>query len=234
MLLNKIKNELQQLGNPAQARVLQGFFKTGKGEYGEGDVFRGIKIPVLRKLAKKYQDATCADVEKLLSSKFHEDRMLALLLLLAKYSKADDAGKKQIYTLYLRNTRFINNWDLVDVTAHHIVGHYLMDKSREPLYRLARSKIIWKRRIAIIATFHYIRQNMFDDTLKIAGMLINDPHDLMHKAVGWMLREVGKRALQLEEQFLKTHYRQMPRTMLRYAIERFPEAKRRAYLEGKM
>ena len=233
MSLKKIKAELQQLGNPAQAKVLQGFFKTGKGEYGEGDVFRGIKIPVLRKLAKKYQDMSRAEVVELLTSKYHEDRMLALLLLLRNYSKADDTGKKNIYTLYLRNTRFINNWDLVDVTAHHIVGHYLMDKSREPLYRLARSKLLWERRIAIIATFHYIRQNTFDDTLKIAGMLINDPHDLMHKAVGWMLREVGKRDLQSEEQFLKTHYRQMPRTMLRYAIERFPEAKRRAYLEGK-
>jgi 3-methyladenine DNA glycosylase AlkD len=159
--------------------------------------------------------------------------MLALLLLIDKYSKADDAGKKEIHTMYLRNTRFINNWDLVDVTAHHIVGHYLMDKSREPLYRLARSKLLWERRIAIIATFHYIRQNTFDDTLKIAGMLIDDPHDLMHKAVGWMLREVGKRDRQAAEQFLKMHYRQMPRTMRRYAIERFPEAKRRAYLEGK-
>jgi len=233
MSLKKIKNELQQLGNPVHARVLQRFFKTGKGEYGEGDVFRGIKIPVLRKLAKKYQDVTCAEVEKLLTSKFHEDRMLALLLLMEKYSKADDAGKKKIYTVYLRNTRFINNWDLVDVTAHHIVGHYLVDKSREPLYRLARSKTLWERRIAIIATFHYIRQNKFDDTLKIARMLIDDPHDLMHKAVGWMLREVGKRDLPAEEQFLKTYYRQMPRTMLRYAIERFPEAKRRAYLKGK-
>jgi 3-methyladenine DNA glycosylase AlkD len=234
MSLKKIKAELQQLGNPAQARVLQRFFKTGKGEYGEGDVFRGIKIPVLRKLAKKYQDMTCAEVGKLLTSKFHEDRMLALLLLLDKYSKANIAGKKQLYTMYLCNTRFINNWDLVDVTAHHIVGHYLMDKNREPLYRLAQSKILWERRIAIIATFHYIRQNKFDDTLEIAGMLIDDPHDLMHKAVGWMLREVGKRDLQAEEQFLKTYYRQMPRTMLRYAIERFPEAKRRAYLEGKV
>jgi 3-methyladenine DNA glycosylase AlkD len=234
MSLKKIKDELQQLGNPSQARVLQRFFKTGKGEYGEGDVFRGIKIPVLRKLAKKYQDMACTAVGELLKSKFHEDRMLALLLLLQKYLKADDAGKKNIYTMYLRNTRFINNWDLVDVAAHHIVGHYLMDKSREPLYRLARSKLLWERRIAIIATFHYIRQNKFDDTLKIAGMLIEDPHDLMHKAVGWMLREVGKRDLQSEEQFLKTYYRQMPRTMLRYAIERFHEAKRREYLEGKV
>jgi 3-methyladenine DNA glycosylase AlkD len=233
MSLKKIKDELKQLGNAAQARILQRFFKTGKGEYGEGDVFRGIKIPVLRKLAKKYHDMTCSEVGKLLTSKFHEDRMLALLLLVGNYSKVSDAGKKEIYTMYLQNTCFINNWDLVDVTAHHIVGHYLMDKSREPLYRLARSKILWERRIAIIATFHYIRKNNFNDTLKIASMLIGDPHDLMHKAVGWMLREVGKRDLQSEEQFLKTHYRQMPRTMLRYAIERFTEEKRQAYLEGK-
>jgi 3-methyladenine DNA glycosylase AlkD len=160
--------------------------------------------------------------------------MLALLLLVEKYSKENAAVKKKIYTICLQNTRFINNWDLVDVTAHHIVGHYLMDKSREPLYRLAQSEILWERRIAIIATFHYIRQNKFADTLKIAGMLIDDPHDLIHKAVGWMLREVGKRDLQLEEQFLKTNYRQMPRTMMRYSIERFPEAKRRAYLENKV
>ena len=234
MSLHKIKNELKQLANPAHAKVLQRFFKTGKGEYGEGDLFRGIKIPVLRKLAKNYQDMPLAGVQELLTSTFHEDRMLALLLLMAHYAKADDAGRKHIYTMYLRNTRYINNWDLVDVTAHHIAGHYLMDKTREPLYCLARSEMLWERRIAIIATFHYIRQNEFDDTLKIAGMLIEDPHDLMHKAVGWMLREVGKRDLQAEEQFLKTHYRQMPRTMLRYAIERFPEAKRRKYLAGTM
>ena len=234
MSLHKIKDELQRLGNPAQAKVLQRFFKTGKGEYGEGDLFRGIKIPVLRKLAKKYQDVPRAAVQALLTSKLHEDRMLALLILMALYAKADDAGRKNIYAMYLRNTRYINNWDLVDATAHHIAGHYLMDKTREPLYRLARSEMLWERRIAIIATFHYIRQNRFDDTLKIAGMLISDPHDLMHKAVGWMLREVGKRDLQAEEQFLKTNYRQMPRTMLRYAIERFPEAKRREYLEGTM
>jgi 3-methyladenine DNA glycosylase AlkD len=234
MSLHKIKDELQRLGNPAQAKVLQRFFKTGKGEYGEGDLFRGIKIPVLRKLAKKYQDVPRAAVQALLTSKLHEDRMLALLILMALYAKADDAGRKNIYAMYLRNTRYINNWDLVDATAHHIAGHYLMDKTREPLYCLARSEMLWERRIAIIATFHYIRQNRFDDTLKIAGMLIEDPHDLMHKAVGWMLREVGKRDLLAEEQFLKTHYRQMPRTMLRYAIERFPEAKRRAYLEGTM
>ena len=232
MSLNKIKNELKQLGNPAQAIILQRFFKTGKGEYGEGDLFRGIKIPVLRKLAKNCRDLPLAGVQELLTSTFHEDRILALLVLMAKYAKADDAGKKHIYTMYLRSTRYINSWDLVDVTAHHIAGHYLADKSRDPLYCLARSEMLWERRIAIIATFYYIRRNEFEDTLKIAGMLISDPHDLMHKAVGWMLREVGKRDLQAEEQFLKTSYRQMPRTMLRYAIERFPEAKRRAYLEG--
>jgi len=234
MSLHKIKNELKRLANPAHARVLQRFFKTGKGEYGEGDLFRGIKIPVLRKLAKSCQDTPRAEVQELLTSKFHEERMLALLLLMAHYAKADDAGRKHIYTMYLGSTRYINNWDLVDVSAHHIAGHYLMDKTREPLYCLARSEILWERRIAIIATFHYIRQNRFGDTLKIAGMLIEDPHDLMHKAVGWMLREVGKRDLQAEEQFLKTHHRQMPRTMLRYAIERFPEAKRRKYLAGTM
>jgi len=234
MSLHKIKNELKRIANPAHTRVLQRFFKTGKGEYGEGDLFRGIKIPVLRKLVKNYQDVPLAGVQELLTSKFHEDRMLALLFLMAHYAKTDDAGRKHLYNMYLRNTRYINNWDLVDVSAHHIAGHYLMDKSREPLYRLARSEMLWERRIAIIATFHYIRQNRFDDTLRIAGMLISDHHDLIQKAVGWMLREVGKRDLRAEEQFLKTNYRQMPRTMLRYAIERFPEAKRREYLEGTM
>jgi 3-methyladenine DNA glycosylase AlkD len=232
MSLHKIKNELKRIANPAHAKVLQRFFKTGKGEYGEGDLFRGIKIPVLRKLVKKYPDVPLAGVQALLTSTFHEDRMLALLILMAHYAKAGDAGKKHICAMYLRNTRYINNWDLVDATAHHIAGHYLMDKTREPLYRLARSEMLWERRIAIIATFHYIRQNRFYDTLKIAGMLIEDPHDLIHKAVGWMLREVGKRDLRAEEQFLKTNYRQMPRIMLRYAIERFPEAKRRKYLAG--
>jgi len=234
MALIKIKNELKQLGDPAQARVLQRFFKTGPGEYGEGDLFRGIKVPVLRKFAKNCRDLPLAWVQELLTSKFHEDRMLALLVLMARYAKADDAGKKHIYTMYLRNTRYINSWDLVDVSAHHIVGHYLMDKTKDPLHWLARSEMLWERRIAIIATFYYIRQNQFDDTLKIAVMLINDPHDLMHKAVGWMLREVGKRDLQAEERFLKTYCRQMPRTMLRYAIERFADAKRRAYLAGTM
>ena len=234
MSVSKIKNELKQLGSPAQARVLRRFFKTGPCEYGEGDLFRGIKIPVLRKLVKAYQGIPLAAVQELLTSAFHEDRMLALLVLVAQYAKADAAAKKHLYTMYLRNTRFINNWDLVDATAPHIAGHYLMDKSRKPLYRLARSEMLWERRIAIIATFYYIRQNEFDDTLKIAGMLIEDPHDLIHKAAGWMLREVGKRDLQAEEQFLKIHYNQMPRTMLRYAIERFPEAKRRKYLAGTM
>ena len=232
--LSNLKNELRDKADPEKAKILRGFFKTGRGEYGEGDLFRGIKIPVLRKLAKNFQDLPRAGVQELLTSKFHEDRMLALLLLMAHYAKADDAGRKHIFALYLGSTRYINNWDLVDVTAPHIAGHYLMDKTREPLYCLARSEMLWERRIAIIATFYYIRQNRFDDTLKIAGMLIEDPHDLMHKAVGWMLREVGKRDLQAEEKFLKTNYRQMPRTMLRYAIERFPEAKRRKYLAGTM
>jgi 3-methyladenine DNA glycosylase AlkD len=232
MSLNSIKNELRRLGDPGQARVLQRFFKTGPGEYGAGDRFRGIKIPALRKLVLVHRDIPLAAAQELLTSAYHEDRMLALLILAAQYARGGGAVQKHIYTMYLRNTRFINNWDLVDVTAPHIAGHYLADKPRDPLYVLARSAVLWERRIAMVATFYYIRQGDFNDALKIAGMLVNDPHDLMHKAAGWMLREVGKRDLQAEEGFLKIYCRQMPRTMLRYAIERFPEAKRRAYLNG--
>lgn len=233
MSLEKIKDELEQLGNPSHAAVLQRFFKTGPGEYGEGDMFRGIKMPELRKLAKTYSWMECGDVEKLLTSKHHEDRMLALLILEGKYRKADDHLKKKIYTLYLKNTRFINSWDLVDVTVHHIVGAYLMDREKKLLYRLAQSKMLWERRIAVMATFYFIRHGRFNDTLKIAEILLNDPHDLIHKAVGWMLREIGKRNLAAEEQFLRKQYHKMPRTMLRYAVERFPEVKRRAYLDGR-
>jgi 3-methyladenine DNA glycosylase AlkD len=231
--LKKIKTELEQLGNPLHAEALQRFFKTGPGEYGEGDLFRGIKMPTLRKLTKKYCGISCEDAEKLLSSKHHEDRMLALLILDEQYRNADAPHKKRIYTVYLKNTRFINNWDIVDVTVHHIVGAYLMDRDKKVLFRLAQSKMLWERRIAVIATFYFIRHGRFYETLKIAEMLLADPHDLIHKAVGWMLREIGKRDLAAEEQFLRKHYHTMPRTMLRYAVERFPEEKRRAYLDGR-
>jgi len=229
-----IQAELEKLGSQDVAKILQRFFKTGPGQYGEGDRFRGIKVPVLRKLVKKNRDLSTVETEKLLSSVWHEDRMLALLLLIDAYRRGDPAVRQHIYNLYLRNTRFINNWDLVDVTAQHIVGAYLNLRSKEPLYRLARSEMLWERRIAILATFHYIRQGLFDETLRLAEMLLRDEHELIHKAVGWLLREVGKRSRSAEEWFLQANYKEMPRTMLRYAIERFPEALRKKYLQGKI
>jgi len=229
-----ITNRLMALGNKEQAAVSQRFFKTGPGQYGEGDIFIGIKVPVLRTVAKEYLDITLKDLQKILASKYHEARLLALLVMAGQFSKGDHQQKKIIYELYLKNTRFINNWDLVDASAHHIVGPYLMDKNRAPLYRLAQSDLLWERRIAIMSTFHYIKNHEFNDTLKIAEMLLSDPEDLIHKAVGWMLREIGKRRLQSEEAFLKKRYQNMPRTMLRYAIEKFPEPKRQRYLKGRI
>jgi len=233
-LQQQITRELKQLENRAQAQVLRRFFKTGPGQYGYGDRFRGITVPAVRKLVKKYAAAETAEAVQLLQSPFHEDRLFALLLLVAKFKKADAKEQKSIYRLYLNNTRRINNWDLVDVTAPHIVGAWLSGRDKAPLRSLARSKLLWERRIAIIATFYDIRQGLFDETLAIAAMLLADPHDLMHKAVGWMLREVGKRDFDAEDRFLQAHCRMMPRTMLRYAIERYPEQRRRAYLEGRI
>ncbi len=231
-MLEAIQNQLAGLSNAEDGRFLQRFFKTGPGQYGEGDLFRGIRVPVLRRLCKTHQDIRLELAEQLLHSAYHEDRLLALLILIQKYVKAGERERAGIYTLYLGNTRFINNWDLVDASAEHIVGAYLTDKSREPLYQLARSGSLWERRIAILATFHFIKQGSFDETFRIAGMLLSDKEDLIHKAVGWMLREAGKRDLQSEEAFLSAHYRQMPRTMLRYAIERFPQDRRLEYLKG--
>jgi 3-methyladenine DNA glycosylase AlkD len=229
-----IQKELRALASPETAAILQGFFKTGPGQYGEGDVFLGIKVPVLRALAKQHRTAGLDDVQTLLDSAYHEERVFALLLLMQFYPRADEAGKQAAFDLYLGNTQRINNWDLVDVSAPHIVGRHLEDRPRRILHTLSKSDSLWERRIAIIATFHFIRLDDFADTLKIARILLHDEHDLMHKAVGWMLREVGKRDLAAEEEFLHAHYRAMPRTMLRYAIERFPEQKRRNYLYGKV
>ena len=231
-MLDDIHNRMVSLSNSADAQFLQRFFKTGPGQYGEGDLFRGIRVPVLRGLAKLYKDISLEQAELLLRSAYHEDRLLALLLLMRKYAASDETGKAEIYRLYLENTKYINNWDLVDVSAEHILGAYLSDTGKEPLYQLARSGSIWERRMAILSTFHFIRRGPFDETLKIAGMLLNDTEDLLHKAVGWMLREVGKRDMPREEAFLRSHYRQMPRTMLRYALERFPEERRQEYLKG--
>jgi len=234
MTVQKIKKRLKQLADKGKAEVLQRFFKTGPGEYGEGDVFIGVKVPDLRKVAKDFQDIATEDVIVLLESAIHEERLLALLILVRKYVKGNETAKKRIYRLYLKKTKFINNWDLVDVTAHHIVGDYLMDKNKAPLYRLAKSEDLWERRIAILATFYFIKHGKYEETLKIAKILLTDKEDLIHKAVGWMLREIGKRDMIFEEMFLKQHYKEMPRTMLRYAIEKFPEPKRQKYLKGKI
>ncbi len=231
--IHTIKAELRRLGNKEKAKILQGFFKTGPGEYGEGDVFVGVKVPELRRLSKKHA-LSITGIRRLLRSPIHEERLLALLMLIRMYTKADGDTKKRIYELYLESTRYINNWDLVDLTAPQIVGDYLTNRSRRPLYRLAKSKSLWERRIAILSTFRYIKQNEFEDTLEISDLLLGDEEDLIHKAVGWMLREIGNREIRVEERFLKKRYRTMPRTMLRYAIEKFPETKRQRYLKGEV
>ncbi|MFA6173317.1 MAG: DNA alkylation repair protein [Kiritimatiellales bacterium] len=279
----KITKQLKALGNKTAAEHALRFFKTGPGQYGEGDLFLGIRVPVLRTVAKEHRNITLDDAVELLQSPLHEVRLLALLIMVLQYERG--GNEAAIYRAYLANTHRINNWDLVDVTASQIVGSHLFDRNRdqpehlinEPssspvivgrasrirervsaqkhrlpgvpgkpvlqetaetsesltvLTKLAKSKSLWERRIAIIATFYFIRRNQFDDTLAVADLLLNDQEDLMHKAVGWMLREVGKRNLKTEEDFLLPRCKQMPRTMLRYAIEKFPEPKRLAYLNG--
>ncbi len=231
-MLNKIKQELKDLANSKQAQVLQRFFKTGKGEYGEGDIFIGVKVPQQREIVKRYLDIDLKEVEVLLKINIHEYRLTALLILVAKYNRADEKLKTKIYELYLKNTKHINNWDLVDLTAPNIVGDYLLDKPRNILYKLAKSKNLWEKRIAMLSCYAFIKNKETKDALKIAEILLKDKHDLIHKAVGWMLREIGKRVDQnIEEKFLKKFYRIMPRTMLRYAIEKFPEKKRQHYLK---
>ena len=187
---------------------------------------------MLRILSKQYQSLAFNETLQLLKSRIHEERLLSLLIIILKYRKVVLSEKRKIYKAYLNHSKYVNNWDLVDVSAKHIIGDFLKNKDRTPLYKLARSDSLWERRIAILSTFHFIENNDFEDTLKIAEILISDPHDLIHKAVGWMLREVGKRDRDSEERFLKRYYTAMPRTMLRYAVERFPETKRQAYLKG--
>ncbi|MCX5812649.1 MAG: DNA alkylation repair protein [Proteobacteria bacterium] len=230
-MIDALRKELELLANPEKAEVLQRFFKTGPGQYGEGDVFAGIVVPVSRKIAKKYANLPDDGILTLLKSKIHEERLIALLILIFQFEKGDARKKEQIFLLYLKHTPFINNWDLVDLSAEKVVGAYLDGRSKEILYSLAQSESLWERRISIISTFHYIKQGKYDDTLAIAGILLGDRKDLIHKAVGWMLREVGKRCSEeAEEIFLRKHHREMPRTMLHYAIERFSPEKRRLYL----
>jgi 3-methyladenine DNA glycosylase AlkD len=230
--LQELQRHLRNIGDQSSAQNSQRFFKTGKGEYGEGDIFLGIRVPLLRKLVRQYRGLSILEASELLKSKFHEERLLSLLLLVAIFSKAAEGDRQVIYNLYMKSTQYINNWDLVDSSAEHIVGVYLRNREKKPLYKLARSKSLWERRISIMSTFHFIKNHEFDDALKISEILRLDNEDLIHKAVGWMLREIGKRDINTEERFLKKHYKSMPRTMLRYAIEKFEEEKRLAYLKG--
>jgi 3-methyladenine DNA glycosylase AlkD len=227
---DEIVARLQALGDPEHAGSVAGYFRTGPGEYAEGDQFLGIRVPVLRGLVREYRGLPLERTEELLRSPWHEARLLACLLLADAYPRGDAAAREAIYRLYLGNTAYINNWDLVDSSAPHVVGAHLQSGDRTVLEELARSDSLWERRIAILATQHFIRGGDFGTTLKIAEMLVDDRHDLIHKAVGWMLREVGDRDRAAEEAFLQRHHRTMPRTMLRYAIEKFPPSLRAAYL----
>ncbi|BCB25494.1 hypothetical protein SKTS_03800 [Sulfurimicrobium lacus] len=228
--LPEIQSRLHSLASPETARILQRFFKTAPGQYGAGDVFLGIKVPAIRAVAKEFPDVGLDTTLDLLHSRFHETRLLALLFLLRHFSAGDALERRNVYQAYLANTAWINNWDLVDLSAPPVVGAYLADQARDPVYQLVRSPSLWERRIAVVATLHFIRSGDFDDILLLAEHLLNDREDLMHKATGWMLREVGKRDQARLEIFLGLHGRNMPRTMLRYAIERFPETLRQAYL----
>jgi 3-methyladenine DNA glycosylase AlkD len=232
--LKSLLERLDTIANDEYAAVSRSFFKTGPGEYSEDDVFRGIRVPQLRKVARQYADLGYRDLQKLIRSKYHEDRLLALLILLLKYRKTDETEQDRIYGFYVRNMKSVNNWDLVDLSAEHIIGAWLWERAKRPLTDWAKSNNLWERRIAIVSTFHFIRKNEFAETLRIARILLRDEEDLIHKAVGWMLREVGKRDVAVLEEFLQKHYRRMPRTMLRYAIERFPEPKRQAYLKSEI
>jgi len=228
IVFNKIKSELEKKRNLERARINSRFFKTSKGEYGEGDIFLGLTVPEIRIIARKYANITFEDIEKLIYSKFHEYRLVALLILVEKFKKT---GGKKVVDFYLSHSKQVNNWDLVDLSAYKILGAYLFDKDKSILYKFARSKNLWQRRIAIISTFYFINNDRFMETLKISEILLSDEHELIHKAVGWMLREIGKKDPKIEEEFLRKHYKNMPRTMLRYAIEKFSEEKRRYYLK---
>ena len=234
--MTSIKQELKKRANPKKAKLLSGFFKIGKGHYGEGDVFLGVMVPQSREVARQFLNLELKEVERSLFSKFHEERLVALLILVEKYKRGNKNVKEEIFNFYLKNTKWINNWDLVDLTSHKIVGEWLLDKDRNILYELAKSENLWEKRISIISCFAFIRNNDFKDALEISKILFNDKHDLIHKAVGWVLIEIGKINLKAEEKFLQEEgrYKNMPRTMLRYAIEKFDESRRKKYLKGEI
>jgi 3-methyladenine DNA glycosylase AlkD len=234
MTAQEISRHLRSLADPDIAEHSKRYFKTGQGEYGEGDRFLGIRVPDIRAQLKKCEAVSLENIQLLLLSAFHEERLFALLLLVRLFAKGDEKEKTAIYNLYLNNIHRINNWDLVDSSASQIIGSYLESRNKQILYKLVKSTNIWERRIAIISTFQFIRNNQFDDALKLARPLLNDKEDLIHKAVGWMLREIGKRDVTVEKAYLQAHYKKMPRTMLRYAIEKFPEQVRKKYLAGEV
>ena len=228
--IGQMLRALRAEADPSRVAVLQRFFRTQPGEYAEGDRFIGVTVPSIRRLARRFREAPLDEVDALLHSPVHEARLLALLLMVQSFRAGDQRRRREIYTLYLSRTHFINNWDLVDSSAPQIVGAWLADRSPAPLRRLARSQSLWERRIAIVATHHFIRQGDLETTFAVADILLEDTHDLIHKAVGWMLREAGKRDALAERCFLASRHMRMPRTMLRYAIEKFPERERRSYL----
>ncbi|MFO8183670.1 MAG: DNA alkylation repair protein [Candidatus Aegiribacteria sp.] len=228
----EVSKELRRYAEPGRAESSRRFFQTGRGQYGEADRFLGIRVPHIRKVVKKFRGLPPNTTMELLASPWHEERLFALLMLVDTFRDGGADTRNSVYRLYMENTRWVNNWDLVDLSAPHVPGAWLFEKDREPLYRFAAATDLWKRRISIVATLHFIREYDFEDTLGISGVLLHDEHHLIHKAVGWMLREVGKRDPDTEEDFLRKHCLEMPRTMLRYAIEKFPEQKRQMYLKG--
>lgn len=232
--INELRKKIKSLGNKEVADTLKWFFKTGKGEYGEGDKFAGLKVPTQRKLAKEFRHLSLNESKELLTSPIHEERLISLFILVDKYSKGDEKLKEKIFNFYLKNRKGVNNWDLVDLSAPKILGKHLESRDKNILLKFAGSDDLWEKRMAILSTYHFIKSGNYNTTLQIAEILLNDKNDLIHKAVGWMLREVGNKDLKTEEEFLKEHYKKMPRTMLRYAIEKFPEQKRKKYLEGKI
>jgi len=224
----QLKSEIRKLSNPEKAKTFQWFFKTGPGQYGAGDKFLGLTTPQMRTISRKYKTLPLSDIQQLIKSPYHEDRSIAIQILVLQFPQ----DSQKIYEFYLKNTKYINNWDLVDISAPKIVGAYLLDKSPNVLFKLAKSDNLWERRIAIISTFAFLYQGRFQPTLQISEMLLHDQHDLIHKAVGWMLREVGKKcSLKILTEFLDKHSKTMPRTMLRYSIEKFPEPLRQHYLK---
>jgi 3-methyladenine DNA glycosylase AlkD len=232
-MLNQIKKDFLKAQDKEKAKLLAGFFKTGKGQYGEGDIFLGIIVPKQREIAQKYHDLSLSDCQTLLKSKIHEHRLTALLILVGQYKKADESKRKKIFDFYCHNFKYINNWDLVDLSAPNIIGHYLYHQGSRTLIKIwVKSSHLWTRRIGILATAYFIKNKKFNEILSAAKLLLKDKHDLIHKATGWMLREMGKRDEQILNKFLDQNFRQMPRTMLRYAIERLPEKKRQYYLKS--